>query len=246
MKERLQKILARWGVASRRTCEQLIQRGRVTVNGVPICQLGFKADPEQDTIQFDGHRLSRVPPDRIVIALNKPAGYLSTCKRAGSKSPTVFDLVPIETRLFPIGRLDRESSGLLLLTNDGEFAHRIMHPRFGYDKEYLVHVQAPLEALQLKRLRGGVVLDGRLAKPLAVRATSAMAFMMTLEEGRKREVRRMVEMVGATVVELCRIRVGPFYLKDIPSGRWRRLTETEVEELCSYHRNASGRKSPSG
>ncbi len=246
MRERLQKILARWGVASRRTCEQLIRDGRVTVNGVPIRQLGSKVDPEQDTIQFDGHLLSRVPPDRIVIALNKPAGYLSTCKRAGSKSPTVIDLISVEARLFPIGRLDRESSGLLLVTNDGEFAHRIMHPRFGYDKEYLVHVQAPLEPSQLNRLRGGVVLDGRLAKPLAVHPSSAAAFTMILEEGRKREVRRMVEAVGATVVELCRIRVGSFSLKDIPSGRWRRLTEREVEELCNYRRDASGKKSLSG
>jgi 23S rRNA pseudouridine2605 synthase len=246
MKERLQKILARWGVASRRACEELIRRGHVTVNGVPICQLGFKADPEQDAIQLDGHLLSRVPPDRMVIALNKPAGYLSTCKRAGSRSPTVLDLVPVEARLFPIGRLDRESSGLLLLTNDGEFAHRIMHPRFGCDKEYLVRVQAPLDASQLKRLRSGVVLDDRLAKPLAVHTSSAAAFRITLEEGRKREVRRMIEAVGAIVVELCRIRVGPFYLEDIPSGRWRRLTETEVEELCGYHRDTLGKKSLSG
>jgi pseudouridine synthase len=182
----------------------------------------------------------------MVIALNKPAGYLSTCKRAGSRSPTVLDLVPVEARLFPIGRLDRESSGLLLLTNDGEFAHRIMHPRFGCDKEYLVRVQAPLDASQLKRLRSGVVLDDRLAKPLAVHTSSAAAFRITLEEGRKREVRRMIEAVGAIVVELCRIRVGPFYLEDIPSGRWRRLTETEVEELCGYHRDTLGKKSLSG
>jgi pseudouridine synthase len=237
MKERLQKVMARWGIASRRACEQLIRDGHVSVNGVSISELGLKVDPEQDTIQLNGRSLSHVPPKRIVIALNKPAGYLSTCKRTSSKNPTVLDLVPAEARLFPIGRLDRESTGLLLMTNDGELANRIMHPRFGYDKEYLVRVQERLSTTQLKRLRDGVWLDDRIAKPLAVHPARVSGYTITLQEGRKREVRRMVEAVGATVVELHRIRVGSFHLKDIPSGRWRKLTKSEVEELRDYRRH---------
>lgn len=239
MKERLQKILAERGVASRRACEQLMRAGRVTVNGVPVQQLGSEADPDTDVIQVDGKLLPPVSPERIVIALNKPAGYLSTCSSTSGKGPTVLDLVPSRVRLFPVGRLDRESSGLLLLTNDGALANRIMHPRFGYDKEYSVRVWKPLETPQWERLGRGVPLNNRMAKPLALRRVNATTFLITMGEGRKREIRRMVKAVGNAVVELHRIRIGPLSLGNIPSGHWRKLTATEVERLCDYRRETS-------
>jgi 23S rRNA pseudouridine2605 synthase len=239
MKERLHKILADRGVASRRACEQLMRAGRVTVNGMPVRQPGFEADLESDVIQVDGRLLPPVVPERIVIALNKPAGYLSTCSAMGGKNPTILDLVPSRVRLFPVGRLDRDSSGLLLLTNDGPLANRIMHPRFGYDKEYSVRVWKPLETLQWERLRRGVLLNGHTAKPLALRRVNATTFLITMGEGRKREIRRMVKAIGNAVVELHRIRIGPLSLGDIPPGHWRKLTATEIEELCSYRRETS-------
>ncbi|MFH1011523.1 MAG: pseudouridine synthase [bacterium] len=236
MKERLQKILARWGVASRRACEQLIRNGRVCVNGVQIRELGFKADPEEDDIQVDGHRLSRVPPGRLVIALNKPVGYLCTCRLANPSQRTVLELIPKGMRLFPVGRLDKESSGLLLLTNDGEFAHHIMHPRFGYDKEYFVRVQEELGASQLRRIRQGIDLNGHLTKPLELRPLSASSIVITLGEGRKREIRHMVRAVGAQVAELRRIRIGPLRLGSLRPGQWRELGEKEIEKLLHYRR----------
>ncbi|MBM3325114.1 MAG: rRNA pseudouridine synthase [Calditrichaeota bacterium] len=239
MKERLQKILARWGVASRRACERLILSGRVRVNGVQIWELGFKADPEVDEIRVDEHRLSRIPPGRLVIALNKPAGYLCTCRSESVGRRTVVDLIPKGRRLFPVGRLDKESSGLLLLTNDGEFAHRIMHPRFGYDKEYLVRVRQELGTSQLKRIYQGISLDGHRMKPLDVRQRSASSIVITLGEGRKREVRHMMQAVGAQVLELCRIRIGPLRLGKLPSGQWRELSEKEIEKLLHYRQRAS-------
>jgi 23S rRNA pseudouridine2605 synthase len=239
MKERLHKILAERGVASRRACEQLMRAGRVTVNGTPVYQPGSEADPESDVIQVDGKLLPSGPPEKIVIALNKPAGYLSTCSSTGAKGPAVLDLVPSTARLFPVGRLDRESSGLLLVTNDGALANRIMHPRFGYDKEYFVRIWKPLEASQWERLRRGVLLNDYMAKPLALRRINATTFLITMGEGRKREIRRMVKAVGNAVVGLHRIRIGPLSIGDIPPGHWRKLTAIEVEELCDYRRETS-------
>ena len=239
MRERVQKILARWGIASRRACEQLIRDGRVTVNGVQVYQPGSTADPENDTIQVNGKSLPRVSPERIIIALNKPAGYLSTCKSSGSKLPSVLELVPDETRLFPVGRLDRESSGLLLLTNDGELANRIIHPRFGWDKEYFVRVWKPFQSSQWKQLRNGIILDGRRAKPLALNEVNPTTFTITMGEGRKREIRRMVKAVGNAVVELHRIRIGPISLGKVPSGQWRRLRAIEIQKLLNYNRDAT-------
>lgn len=236
MKERLQKVLARWGVASRRACEQLIRSGRVTVNGTLIREVGFKADPEYDKIQVDGKVLRDVPPRQIVIALNKPEGYLSTCKSKNPEEKKVLDLVPLDMRLFPVGRLDRESSGLLLLTNDGELANRIMHPRFGFDKEYFVRVKKPLQPSQLETLATGIILDGRKAKPISLQPKGRRSFNIIMGEGRKREIRNMVKAVGAEVLELRRIRIGPLPLKKIPVGHWRELSAREIEQLLSYSR----------
>lgn len=216
-----------------------MRAGRVMVNGIVITQPGFKADPESDVIEVDGSPLHDAPPEKIVIALNKPVGYLSTCKSGSAKDPTVLDLVPSGVRIFPVGRLDRDSSGLLLLTNDGELANRIMHPRFHCDKEYFVRVQKPLQAAHWDMLRNGIVLNGRLAKPLALHPRSATTFTITMGEGRKREIRRMVKAVATTVVELHRIRIGPLSLGNILPGHWRKLTPAEIEELRDYHKGAA-------
>jgi 23S rRNA pseudouridine2605 synthase len=236
MKERLQKILAHWGVASRRACEQLIVDGHVSVNGLRIHELGFKADPNTDMIQVDGRRLARIPPKKVVIALYKPVGYLSTSKSTKGKRPIVLDLVPNGMRLYPVGRLDLDSSGLLLLTNDGEFAHRIMHPRFGYDKEYFVRVHDALSATQFERLREGVSVNGRFVKPLALHRMNATSFKIVLGEGRKREIREMTRAVGGDVMELCRIRIGSLRLGRMHPGTWRELSEKEIEKLLNYRR----------
>ncbi len=234
MKERLQKILAHWGVASRRTCEEFMRAGRVTVNGIPATQPGFNADPETDDIRFDGKPLRQKPPERIVMALNKPAGYLSTCKSTKTKSPTVLDLVPDGTRLFPVGRLDRESSGLLLLTNDGELTNKILHPKFGFDKEYIVHVREPLTKEQMNRLRKGVLLEGQLAKPISLHSKGQATYNIVMGEGRKREIRRMLKLIGSEVIQLHRVRIGPLKLGNIPLGKWRRLSKEEIKKLNDY------------
>jgi pseudouridine synthase len=234
MKERLQKILAHWGVASRRACEEFMRAGRVTVNGIPAIQPGYNADPETDDIRFDGKPLRQKPPERIVLALNKPAGYLSTCKTTKTKSPTVLDLVPDGTRLFPIGRLDRESSGLLLLTNDGELTNRILHPRFGFDREYIVHLRESLTKDQMNRFRQGVRLEGRIAKPISLKAKTRTSYIIVMGEGRKREIRRMLKLIGSEVIQLHRVRIGPLRIKSIPLGKWRRLSKEEIKILNDY------------
>jgi 23S rRNA pseudouridine2605 synthase len=239
VKERLQKILAHWGIASRRACEQLILEGHVSVNGLRIHELGFKVDPNTDRIQIDGRRLARIPPKKVVIALNKPVGYLSASKSDGSKRPIVLDLVPREMRLYPVGRLDLDSSGLLLLTNDGDFAHHIMHPRFGHDKEYFVRVHEALSAAQFEKLRVGATVNGRFVKPLALRRVNATSFKIVLGEGRKREIREMTKAADGEVVELCRIRIGSLRLGKMRPGEWRELSEKEIAGLLDYHRETS-------
>ena len=211
-----------------------MRAGRVTVNGIPATQPGFNADPETDDIRFDGKPLRQKPPERIVMALNKPAGYLSTCKSTKTKSPTVLDLVPDGTRLFPVGRLDRESSGLLLLTNDGELTNKILHPRFGFDKEYIVRVREALTKEQMNRLRKGVLLEGQLAKPISLRSQGHFSYKIVMGEGRKREIRRMLKIVGSEVIQLNRVRIGPLKLGNIPLGKWRRLSKEEIKKLNDY------------
>ncbi|MBU1707350.1 pseudouridine synthase, partial [bacterium] len=192
------------------------------------------ADPETDDIRFDGKPLRQKPPERIMIAVNKPAGYLSTCKTTKTKSPTVLDLIPDGTRLFPVGRLDRESSGLLLLTNDGELTNKILHPRFGFDKEYIVRVREPLTTAQMNRLRKGVQLDGHLVKPISLQVQSQTSYNIVLGEGRKREIRRMLKLVSSEVIQLHRVRIGPLKLGNIPLGKWRKLSKVEIKKLNDY------------
>ncbi len=231
LKERLQKILSARGVASRRAAEEMIQAGRVTVNGV-IALLGQSADPNTDEICLDGKPLPS-QGTHVYIMLHKPRGYLTTLSdERGRKS--VADLVNCGTRVYPVGRLDYDSEGLLLLTNDGAFANRLMHPRQEVDKTYQVWVTGYHEAAPALLSRP-IELDGRPIRKPAVKLLwadgSKAKFLITIHEGRNRQVRRMCEAAGMKVTRLRRIAEGKLQLGDLPLGKWRYLTDNEVNNL---------------
>jgi 23S rRNA pseudouridine2605 synthase len=226
--ERLQKILARAGLGSRRASEALIAAGRVRVNG-EVAALGDRADPETDRIEVDGTVVG-VRPGLVHYLLNKPAGVVTTASDPQGR-PTVVGLVPAEPRVFPVGRLDSETEGLLLLTNDGELAHRLTHPSFGVDKEYLAEVDGRPTRGALRRLREGVDLeDGRTA-PAKVSLVGDRLLRITIHEGRKRQVRRMCDAVGLPVRRLVRVRIGPITDRRLTPGAWRALEQDEVRAL---------------
>jgi 23S rRNA pseudouridine2605 synthase len=226
--ERLQKVLAQAGLGSRRACEELIADGRVTVNGA-VATLGMRADPDVDAIEVDGARIG-VREGLVHYLLNKPAGVVTTASDPQDR-PTVVGLVPAEPRVYPVGRLDADTEGLLVLTNDGELAHRLTHPSFGVDKEYLADVTGAPSRGALRRLREGVELeDGRTA-PARVSLVGDHTLRITIHEGRNRQVRRMCEAVGHPVRRLVRVRIGPLVDRRLPPGEWRSLTQAEVRAL---------------
>lgn len=227
--DRLQKVLAGAGWGSRRRCEELIAAGRVTVNG-EVAVLGRRVDPDHDLIEVDGAPVG-VRADLVYYLLNKPTGVVSTAKDPQGR-PTVVDLVPAHPRVFPVGRLDSDTEGLLLLTNDGELANRIAHPSHGVDKEYLAEVaNAPVGAGALRALREGIELTDGMTAPARVSQPSPGVLRITIHEGRNRQVRRMCEAVGHPVVRLVRTRVGPIVDRALPPGRWRPLTQHERRAL---------------
>lgn len=227
--ERLQKVLARIGWGSRRTCEELIEAGRVTVNG-EVAVLGRRVDPDRDRVEVDGAPVG-VRPGLVYYLLNKPAGVVTTAHDTHGR-PTVVQLVPSHPRVFPVGRLDADTEGLLLVTNDGDLAHRIMHPRHGVDKEYLVEVSGgSLSAGALRRLRDGVELDDGVTAPAEVSQPEAGVLRLTIHEGRNRQVRRMCEAVGHPVTRLIRTRIGPLSDRRLKPGQWRTLDLEEYRAL---------------
>jgi 23S rRNA pseudouridine2605 synthase len=228
---RLAKYLATSGVASRRASEEIVLAGRVTVDGVPATDPARDVGPDH-AIRVDGRPVSTVH-ERVVYALNKPAGVVSTARDPQGR-PTVVTLVPQTERLYPVGRLDIDTTGLILLTNQGELAHRLTHPRFEVEKTYRMVVAGPsVRDAELRALREGVELeDGRTA-PAQVRRISADTIEITIHEGRKRQVKRMCEAVGHPVKRLERVALGPLALGDLPRGRWRRLSEDEIEALMA-------------
>lgn len=234
--ERLQKVLARAGFGSRRACEDLVRAGRVRVNGTPA-SLGLRIDPASDDVQIDGVRVPMLP-ELTYLALNKPVGVLSTAKDARGR-PTVLDLVPVEPRVFPVGRLDRDTSGLLLLTNDGDFANRIAHPRYEVPKTYLAEIRGRFPAAAAAALRRGVGLEDGVARAelVRVRATGRGRVLveLTVREGRNRLVRRMLEAVDAPVVSLARTAIGSIRLGRLKPGSWRRIRRDEIVELLASH-----------
>ena len=230
--ERAQKVLARLGVASRRACEELIWDGRVTING-RVAVLGDRVSAT-DELAVDGVVFSTMP-DAVVYLLNKPAGVVTTASDPQGR-PTVVDLVPAEPRVFPVGRLDFETEGLLLLTNDGELTNRLTHPAFGVEKEYIAHVEGRPGRGVLRRLREGVDLDDGATAPAKVAMIEPSVIRLTIHEGRNRQVRRMCEAVGHPVVRLVRSRIGPLADHRLKPGQYRRV---EGDELLSLQRAAS-------
>lgn len=235
VEERLQKILARAGLGSRRTCEELITSGRVRVNGV-VAGLGSKADPERDRILLDGQPLATAQ-GLVYIALHKPRGVVSTTAEALGR-PTILDLVPATQRLYPVGRLDVDSEGLVLLTNDGELANRLTHPRFGHEKEYRVLVARQPDNEQLEAWKHGVVLeDGFRTSPAAVTVAAKYGkgawLRVILREGRKRQIREMGTRTGLTVVRIIRVRIATLLLGSLKPREWRYLSPAEVQALKS-------------
>jgi 23S rRNA pseudouridine2605 synthase len=226
--ERLQKVLARAGLASRRASEELIAEGRVRVNG-EVAELGRRIDPEADTVTVDGVPVP-VAPGLVHYLLNKPRGVVSTASDPQGRA-VVVSLVPGEPRVFPVGRLDTDTEGLLVLTNDGGFAHRLTHPSFGVDKEYLAEVEGEPSRAALRRLREGVELEDGPTAPARVTAVSPGVLRIVLSEGRNRQVRRMCEAVGHPVRRLVRTRIGPVADRRLPPGHWRALTPGEVRSL---------------
>ncbi|MGE3835680.1 MAG: pseudouridine synthase [Acidimicrobiia bacterium] len=227
--ERLQKVLARAGVGSRRACEVLIEEGRITVNGA-VAVLGRRIDPEVDLVEIDG-ALVPVAPGLVHYLLNKPAGVVSTADDPEGR-PTVVGLVPPEPRVFPVGRLDVATEGLLLLTNDGPLTHRLSHPSFGVEKEYLAEVAGRPGPAAVRRLREGVVLDDGPTAPARVSLAGPNLLTIVIHEGRNRQVRRMCDAVGHPVVRLVRTRIGPLADRRLRPGAWRPLTPDEVRALA--------------
>jgi len=231
--ERLQKLLARAGIASRRAAESLIVGGRVAVNGVVVTELGAKADPARDDVRVDGERLHA--EERRLLLLHKPPGVVTTLSDPEGR-PTIRHYLPESLeRVFPVGRLDFNSSGLLLLTNDGELAARLLHPRYRIPRTYRVKVSGHPTEAALARLRRGVRLDDGVTGPAQVdveRQLPNKAWLrITIREGRKREIRRMCEAVGHLVDKLVRVRFGPIELGRLPPGRWRPLGAEEERAL---------------
>jgi 23S rRNA pseudouridine2605 synthase len=228
--ERLQKVLARVGYGSRRSCEELITDGRVTVNG-EVALLGRRVDVETDLVAVDGAPVG-VLPGLVYYLLNKPAGVVTTADDPQGRAG-VLELVPPEPRVFSVGRLDRQTEGLLVLTNDGQLAQLLAHPSFGVEKEYLAEVRGTPGPGALGRLRKGVVLDdGETTAPARVTVVSPGVIRLVIHEGRNRQVRRMCEAVGHPVVRLVRTRIGPITDRSLRPGAWRRLEASEVRSLA--------------
>ena len=226
--DRLQKVLARVGIGSRRVCEDLIAEGRVLVDG-EIAVLGRRIDVETVLIEVDGAPVG-VRPDLVHYLLNKPAGVVSTADDPQGR-PTVVGMVPTEPRVFPVGRLDLETEGLLLLTNDGELTHRLTHPSFGVEKEYVAEVLGEPSRGALRRLREGIELDDVTTSPARAALLDPSVLRLTIHEGRNRQVRRMCEAIGHPVVRLIRTRIGPLADRSLEPGAWRELTGDELRSL---------------
>lgn len=231
--DRLQKILARAGYGSRRSSEELISAGRVRINGV-VAELGSKADPQSDTITVDNQPIAKAQSP-VYVALNKPQGVLSEVSPDEPRQ-TVRDLIPIPGHMFIVGRLDLDSEGLVLLTNDGELANRLTHPRYGHEKEYRVLVGTRPDSQQLEAWRHGIVLeDGHRTAPAQVRleglAGKGAWLRVILNEGRKRQIREMGRLTGLPVLRIIRIRIGTLLLGELKPGQWRELRPEEIRAL---------------
>ena len=234
---RLQKYIAMCGTASRRKAEEMIASGRVKVNGEKVTEQGVKVEVGADKVTVDGKDISIVSK-KYYIMLNKPVGYVSTVSDEAGR-PTVVDLIreEVKTRIFPVGRLDYDTEGLLLLTNDGDFSYRVTHPKFEMNKTYIALVGSGLTVTGINKLRRGVVIDGFKTSPAEVELLDAeqgkSVVKITIHEGKNRQVRKMFEAVGVKVKELRRVSIGKVELGNLPYGRWRHLTSHEIKYLLN-------------
>ncbi len=228
---RLQKFLAHAGICSRRKAENLILEGRVTVNDVKIITLGTQVDPEQDRVVFDNKHVK--PPNASAgytyIAVNKPRGVITSCSQKNAR--IILDLVPVKQRVYPIGRLDKDSVGLVLLTDDGELHNRLSHPSHNHEKEYRVKTVSPIPDKGLKKMAEGIVIEGVKTRKAKVRRISENHFLIVLKQGRNRQIRKMVEQTGNKVDTLKRIRMANINLGGLKESGWRYLTAQEIKGL---------------
>ena len=233
LEERLQKYMASCGVASRRKCEEIILEGRVIVNGEIVNELGYKVDPEKDEVLVDNKKIKK-EERKVYIALNKPEGYVCTVKDEKGRD-TILDLVKVEERIYPIGRLDYDTSGLILLTNDGDVYNKIIHPREEKNKVYVALIEGILSDESIEKLEKGVDIGGYTTAPASVNIidiyTAATEVELTIHEGKNRQIRRMFEAIDHPVIALQRIQVGDIKLDDLPKGKWRFLHEREINDI---------------
>ena len=231
---RLQKYLALCGVASRRNAEKMILDGKVTVNGVTVTEMGVQVDENADRVAVEG-AVVRPEAEKHYLAYNKPIGEVTTVSDPEGRATVMDKFRDYPVRLFPVGRLDYDSEGLLLLTNDGELMNHLLHPSHEVSKVYLVKASNRVTEEEIRTLRNGVMIDGRLTSPAEVRLIRYETFdtvlLVSIHEGRNRQVRKMLEAVHHQVVRLKRVEFGPIALKDLPSGQWRKLTEKEIQKL---------------
>ena len=231
---RLQKYLASCGVASRRNAEIMITDGRIAVNGMTVTELGTQVDEMTDVVTVDGE-IVRPEEEKYYIAYNKPVGEISSVRDPEGRATVLDRFRDFPVRLFPVGRLDYDSEGLLLLTNDGALMNRLLHPSFEIPKSYLTRVSNAVTDEEIRTLRRGVMIDGRMTSPAEVRLirhdTFSTELLITIHEGRNRQVRKMIAAIGRQVVRLKRVRFGPVLLGDLPSGMWRNLTDEEIAKL---------------
>ncbi len=222
---RLQKFLAEAGITSRRKAEELILAGKIKVNGNIETELGTKINEAVDEVEYNGRKVS-INKEKIYIALNKPIGYISSTSNEQGKS--VLKLVKTKERIFPVGRLDKDSCGLLLLTNDGEFANTITHPRYGGQKEYFVVLDQDLKLEDIYKIKRGMIIDGKKLAGAKIPMAKNKSAIIIIKEGINRQIRRMLGRLGYTVVKLKRVKVGNLELGDLPEGKWKYINKEEV------------------
>ena len=231
---RLQKYLAVSGVASRRNAEKMILDGRVAVNGMIVTEMGVQVDEAVDVVLVDGLPV-HPETEKHYIAYNKPLGEVTTVSDPEGRATVMDRFRDYPVRLFPVGRLDYDSEGILLLSNDGEMMNRVLHPSFEIKKAYLVRASNNVSDAEIFQMRKGVMIDGRMTSPAEVRLIRRESFytdlLVTIHEGRNRQVRKMISAIGHQVVHLKRVQFGPVILGDLPSGMWRKLTEDEIKKL---------------
>ncbi len=228
---RLQKFLAHAGICSRRKAETYILDGRVKVNSIIVKELGTQVDPAKDRVSFDNYPVDVPAADQgfIYIAVNKPRGVVTTCSQKNAK--IILDLVPVKERVYPVGRLDKDSIGLVLLTNDGDLHNRLSHPSHDHEKEYIVTTVRPIGNAPLKAMAAGVVIEGEKTREARVKRVSKNGFKIILKQGRNRQIRKMVTKTGNKVDMLKRVRMANINLGNLKEGKWRHLTNQEVKTL---------------